>query len=162
MAKKKNETENEGYEDEMDAEAEPMNTAPQGADVGIDNVESGLDKTLQTGVKAQRFNKETIHAYGESVAIAGKAIQSINADVSDYLEKSMEHAIATTKAIMSCKSFPEALEIQTNFASQALAGYFGYLAKLSELATASAKESLAPLKDRVEAIADEMQTSKAA
>jgi phasin family protein len=59
---------------------------------------------------------------------------------------------------MASRSVHEAFVLQTDFVKSAFEGYFAQLTKLGELFTTTAKDSFAPLKRRVAAITEIVQS----
>ena len=88
------------------------------------------------------YGKETAEAVTKSATVAGKGIEAINSEIYAYSKSSIEDAVAATKAVMGSKSVHEAFEFQTDFAKSAFEAYVAELTKISELATATTKDSL--------------------
>jgi phasin family protein len=97
----------------------------------------------------------------KSATVAGKGIESLNNELYSYSRQSIDDSIAATKAVMGSKSVHEAFEFQTDFAKSAFEAYVGELSKVSELVSEATKETCAPLKGRVQAWLDVVQTARA-
>ena len=94
--------------------------------------------------------------------VAGKGAETLHNEIYAYSKQSIEDSIAAAKALMASKSAHEAFELQTGFAKSAFEAYVSQLTKLSELMTATSKESLAPIQGRVQAWVDVVQSARAA
>jgi hypothetical protein len=129
--------------------------------LGADAFKNGVEKTTKLYESVGEFNKDSLEAYIEAATVVGNSLQSIAQDSSSYAKKAIEDAIATSKAMMSSKSFGDVFELQTSFANRAFAGYASQLSRINQAFVATAKESSAPLQARVEAARELMQLAGA-
>ena len=142
-----------------------MTNATEAAETALENgaaaLKTGLEKALKNYDAVLGFGKETTEACMKSATAAGKGIETLNGEIYAYSKQSLENSISATKAVMGSKSVHEAFEFQTDFAKSAFEAYVGELSKFSEIATAAAKDSFAPLKGRMQAWMDVVQTARA-
>ncbi|MES2472611.1 MAG: TIGR01841 family phasin [Pseudomonadota bacterium] len=136
-------------------------TAETALENGAAALKTGLEKTLKGYEAFVTYGKDNAEAVTKSATVAGKGIETINGEIYSYSKQSIEDSVAATKAVMGSKSVHEAFEIQTNFAKSAFEAYVAELSKISELATATTKDSYAPFKGRVQAWLDTVQTVRA-
>ncbi len=136
-------------------------TAETALETGAAALKTGLEKTLKGYEAFVTYGKDNAEAVTKSATVAGKGIETINGEIYSYSKQSIEDSVAATKAVMGSKSVHEAFEIQTNFAKSAFEAYVAELSKISELATATTKDSYAPFKGRVQAWLDTVQTVRA-
>jgi phasin family protein len=136
-------------------------TAEATLENGAAAMKAGLEKALKSYDAALDFSKETAEACMKSATVAGKGIESLNNEFYSYSKQSIEDAIAATKAVMGSKSVHEAFEFQTDFAKSAFESYVGELSKFSEMVTVATKDTYAPLKGRVQAWMDVVQSARA-
>ena len=138
--------------------------ATASAETALENgaaaLKTGLEKTLKGYDAFVGYGKETAEAAMKSATTAGKSIESINNEIYSYSKASIEDAVAATKAVMGSKSVHEAFEFQTDFAKSAFESYMGQLSRVSEMVTEATKETYAPLKGRMQAWLDVVQTSR--
>ncbi|MCP5410846.1 MAG: TIGR01841 family phasin [Alphaproteobacteria bacterium] len=137
-------------------------TAETTLENGAAALKTGLEKALKNYDAVLGFGKETAEACMKSATVAGKGIESLNTEIYSYSKQSIEDSIAATKAVMGSKSVHEAFEFQTDFAKSAFESYVGELSKVSEMMTAATKDSYAPLKGRLQAWLDVVQTARVA
>lgn len=137
-------------------------SAESALESGAAALKTGLEKTLKGYDAFVSYGKDTAEAVTKSATTAGKGIESINSEIYTYSKQSIEDAVAATKAVLGSKSVHEAFEFQSDYAKSAFESYVGELSKLSELATASVKDSFAPFKGRVQAWLDTVQSVRAA
>ncbi|HVV28219.1 MAG TPA: TIGR01841 family phasin [Rhizomicrobium sp.] len=136
-------------------------TAESALENGAAALKTGLEKALKGYDAVLGYSKDTAEAYMKSATTAGKGIESINNEIYSFSKQSIEDTVAATKAVMGSKSVHEAFEFQTDFAKSAFEAYVAELSKLSELATSTTKETFEPLKGRVQAWLDTVQSVRA-
>lgn len=136
-------------------------TAETALENGAAALKSGLEKALKGYDAFVGYNKDTAEAVMKSATTAGKGIESINSEIYSYSKQSIEDGVAATKAVLGSKSVHEAFEFQTDYAKSAFEAYVAELSKISELATAAAKETYAPFKGRVQAWLDTVSAVRA-
>ena len=127
---------------------------------GAEALKTGFEKTTKLYETVGEFNKETVEAYIASATIAGNGFQAVAQDSSAYAKKSIEDAVAASKAMMGSKSIHEVIELQTSFAKNAFASYVSQLSQINQAFVAIAKASSAPLQARVEAAGQLMHVAR--
>ena len=68
-----------------------------------------------------------------------------------------ESQVAAAKSLSGAKSIQEVVELQTAFAKTSLETYMSEFGKMSETVSASVKESMKPLNERVTATVEKLQ-----
>jgi phasin family protein len=144
------------------ASEKAASTAETALENGAAALKSGFEKAIKNYDAVLGFGKETAEACMKSATVAGKGLESLNSEIYAYSKQSIEDSIAATKAIMASKSVHEAFEFQTDFAKSAFETYVGELSKVSEMFTSTAKDSVAPLKGRMQAWLDVVQAARVA
>lgn len=129
---------------------------------GTEALKTNFDKAVKGYDEMLGFSKDTVEAYVKAANVAGKAAETLHNEIYAYSKQSIEDSIAAAKAVMASKSAHEAFELQTEFAKSAFEAYVSELTKLSELLTATSKETLAPIQGRVQAWVDVVQNARAA
>jgi phasin family protein len=137
-------------------------TAESAMENGAQALKTGLEKALKNYDAALGFSKQTAEAYMTSATVAGRGLESVNSEIYSYSRQSIEDTVAATKAVMGSKSVHEAFEFQTDFVKTAFESYVGELTKVGEIVTETAKQSYAPLKGRVQAWLDVVQSAHTA
>ena len=64
------------------------------------------------------------------------------------------------KSLAAAKSVQEAVELQTAWAKSALEAYIAQVSKASEIVSASIKDSVKPLNERVSAAVEKFQAAR--
>ncbi|WP_238934798.1 phasin family protein [Maricaulis parjimensis] len=112
-------------------------------------LKEGFEKTLKSVTEASNFQKETVDALIASATVAGKGIETANANAVAYAKSLMEEGVTATKAFASAKSVQELFEIQSEYTKSAVDSYLAELNKTSDLFSDLVKDSLKPLNARV-------------
>lgn len=142
-----------------EASAETLETAMKN---GSEAFKAGFEKAVKGYDQFWDYGRDTVEAYVKAANVAGKGAETLHNEIYAYSKQSIEDSIAAAKAVMASKSAHEAFELQTEFAKSAFEAYVGQLTKLSELMTATSKETLAPIQGRVQAWVDVVQSARAA
>jgi phasin family protein len=77
-----------------------------------------------------------------------------------FSKKAMEDQVAAAKTLASAKSVQEVVELQTSFAKTAFENYVAEMNKMAETVSASVKESVTPLNERVTALVERIQAAR--
>ena len=72
----------------------------------------------------------------------------------------VEERLAAAKSLSTAKSVQEVVELQTSFAKSAMETYMAEVAKMSEIVSASLKDSMKPLNERVTAAVERLQAAR--
>ena len=136
-------------------------TAETALENGAAALKTGLEKALKGYDAFVTYGKDNAEAVTKSATVAGKGIESINSEIYSYSKQSIEDSVAATKAMLGSKSVHEAFEFQTDYVKSAFEAYVAEMSKITELATATTKDSFAPFKGRVQAWLDTVQTVRA-
>lgn len=123
-------------------------------------IKEGFEKTLSAVNDASSFHKETIDALIESATVAGKGVETVNANAVTYAKSAMEEGVAVAKAVSSAKSVQEIFEIQSDYAKSTMDAYLSELNKTSELMSELVKNTVKPLNDRVTAVVELAQSQR--
>lgn len=136
-------------------------TAETALENGAAALKTGLEKALKGYDAFVTYGKDNAEAVTKSATVAGKGIETINSEIYSYSKQSIEDSVAATKAVLGSKSVHEAFEFQTDYVKSAFEAYVAEMSKITELATATTKDSFAPFKGRVQAWLDTVQTVRA-
>ena len=77
-----------------------------------------------------------------------------------FSKTSFEANVAAAKSLTSAKSVQEVVELQTSFAKSAMEAYMAELGRMTETVSASVKDSVKPLNERVTAAVEKMQAAR--
>jgi phasin family protein len=138
----------------IDSTAETMESA---FNTGSETFKSGFDKAAQGYDRMVSLAKDNADAFIKSANVAGKGIETINAEVLAFSRKRMEDGVAAAKAIFGAKSVNEAIELQADYGRKAFEAYVAEVTKLNQLVLETAKSAAEPIQTRVTAFAEMAQ-----
>lgn len=121
-----------------------------------DNVE----KSLSALNEANAISKKNLEAVIASVAAATKGAEVLGAQAIAFSKSAFENQVTAAKSFSTAKSVQEVVELQTAFAKSAIEAYMAEVGKMSELVSASAKDTLQPLNERVTAVVEKIQSAR--
>ncbi|MGH6964534.1 MAG: phasin family protein [Phenylobacterium sp.] len=120
----------------------------------------GVEKTLAALNDANAHSKKNLEAVVASVTAATKGAEALGAQAMTFSKATFETQVAAAKSLASAKSVQEVVELQTAFAKSALESYMAALGSMSETASASVKDSMKPLNERVTAMVERLQAAR--
>ena len=121
---------------------------------------NGVEKTLSALNEANGVSKQNLEAVVASVTAATKGAEALGAQAMAYSKASFESQVAAAQALAGAKSVQEVVELQTAFAKTALEGYMAEMGRMSETVSASVKDSMKPLNERVTAMVERRQAAR--
>lgn len=119
-----------------------------------------VEKSLAGLNEMNAYSKKNLEAVIASVTAAAKGAEALGAETIAYSKAAMENQVAAAKSLSGAKSVQEVVELQTGFAKSALEAYIAQVSKASEIVSASMKDSLKPLNERVTATVERLQAAR--
>lgn len=140
------------------AAAETINsTVEQFTATSTTAFKDGVEKTLTALNEANGHSKKNLEAVVSSVTAATKGAEALGAQAMAYSKSAFDNQVSAAKSLAGAKSIQEVIELQTTFAKSALETYMAEMGRMSETVTASVKDSMAPLNERVTALVERLQ-----
>jgi len=136
------------------------NTTEQFTTASNQAFKDGVEKSLAALSEANVHSKKNLEAVVASVTAATKGAEALGAQAFAYSKKATEDHVAAAKSLAGAKSVQEAVELQTAWAKSALEAYIAQLSKASEIVSASIKDSVKPLNERVTATVEKLQAAR--
>jgi phasin family protein len=122
-------------------------------------IKDTVEKSMAAITEMNTHSKKNLEAVVASVTAATKGAEALGARAIAYSKKSVEDQVAVAKTLAGAKSVQEAIEVQTTFAKSAFEAYVAEVTKMSETVSASVKESMAPINERVTALVERVQST---
>jgi phasin family protein len=119
-----------------------------------------VEKTVGSLGEINSHGKRNLEAVVESVTAATRGAETLGAQALAYSKKSFEDGVAVAQSLGAAKSVQEVVEIQTNWAKSALETYLAEVNRWSDTVSASMKDSLKPLNERVTASVERFQATR--
>ncbi len=142
----------------MTIETDTSSASPdQFAARGVAAFKDSVEKSLQAITELNDHSKKNLEAVVASVTAATKGAESLGARAIAYSKKSVEDQVAAAKTLSQAKSVQEVVELQTAYAKSIYESYVAEVGKMAEAVSASMKEALAPINERVTAVVERVQ-----
>lgn len=143
------------------AAAETINsTVEKFTAAGNQAFKDAMETTLAAINEASAYSRQNLEAVIASATAAAKGAEALNAQAAAFAKSSVENQVAAAKSLASAKSVQEVVELQTTFARTALETYLAELNRWGETVTASVKDSVQPLNERVTATVERIQAAR--
>lgn len=120
----------------------------------------GVDKALTALTDVNTHSKKNVEAVIASVSAAARGAETLGAQAVAYSKAAFESQVNAATALASAKSPQELFELQTAFARTAFEGYVSQLGRFSETFSASVKDSLKPINERVTDVVGSLQATR--
>lgn len=117
----------------------------------------GVEKSLAALNEMNTASKKNLEAVVASVTAATKGAEALSAQAMAYSKTAFETQVNAARALAGAKSVQEVVELQTAFAKGALETYMTELNKMTETVSASVKDSIKPLNERMTAAVERFQ-----
>jgi phasin family protein len=119
-----------------------------------------VEKSLAALNEANTHSKKNLEAVIASVTAATKGAEALGAQAMAFSKNAVETNVTAAKSLAGAKSVQEVVELQTSFAKSALEAYMAEVTKMSEIVSASVKDSMKPLNERVTAAVERLQAAR--
>ena len=136
------------------------NAAEQFTLAGNQAFKDAIEKSLAALAETNTYSKKNLAALVASPTAAAKGAEALGAQAMAFSKKNIEDQMAAAKSLSSAKSLQEAMELQTAYTKSALETYMAEMSKMSEIVTASMKDSMKPLNERVTAAVERFQAAR--
>ena len=136
------------------AQAEKMQAA------GAQAFREGVDKSVAGLAELNAEGKKNLEAVVASAAAAQKGVEAISAQTVAYSKKSWEDGVAAAQSLAAARSVQELVELQTSWARSAAETYLSGVTRMTDVFTASVKDSFKPINERVTASVEKFQAAR--
>jgi phasin family protein len=138
----------------VQAQAENMHAA------GAQAFRQGMEKSTASMTELNAHGKKTLEAMVESAAVAQKGAEALSQQALGFAKTSWEEGVAASKELSTARSVQEFFELQTAWAKKSMERYVAELTKTNEIVTATVKDSIKPLNERVTASVETFQAAR--
>jgi len=119
-----------------------------------------IEKSIAAMTEVNAYSKKNLEALIASATAATKGAETVGARALAFSKKSLEGQIAAAKALSGAKSIQEAVELQTGFAKTAFESMVAEVNEISEITSASVKDAMSPINERVSAFVERVQAPR--
>ena len=117
----------------------------------------GVEKSLAAMNELNTHSKQNLEAIVASATASAKGAEALGAQAMAFSKAVFDTQVSAAKSLAGAKSVQEVVELQTSFAKTALETYRADFARMSDTVSASVKESMKPLNERVTATVEKFQ-----
>jgi phasin family protein len=117
----------------------------------------GVEKSLAAMNDMNAQSKKNLEAIVASATASAKGAEAMGAQAMAFSKTMFDAQVSAAKSLSGAKSLQEVVELQNAFAKSALETYMSELGKMSETFSASMKESMKPIHERVTATVEKFQ-----
>ena len=135
-------------------------TVDQFTSAGNQAFKDSIEKSLSALGEINTHSKKNLEAVVASVTAATKGAEALGAQAIAYSKAGFESQVAAAKSLAAAKSVQEVVELQTAYAKTFLEGYLAEVGKMSETVSASVKDTVKPLNERVTAVVERLQAAR--
>lgn len=127
---------------------------------GVNAFREGVDKSVASLAELNAQGKKNVEAVVESATAAQKGAEALSQEALAFGKKSWEDGVAAAQTLSQARSVQELLELQTSWAKSATETYLSQVTKMTDLFTASVKDSFKPINERVTASVEKFQAAR--
>ena len=144
----------------MAAAQTAKSTVEQITTAGNTAFKDAVDTSLTALNDVNAHSKKNLEAVIASVTAAAKGAEALTTETLAYSKTAMESQVAAAKSMSGVKSVQELFELQSGFAKTAMESYMAQMGKVSEIFTASMKDAVKPINERVTATVEAFQPAR--
>ena len=127
---------------------------------GVNAFREGVDKSVASLGELNAHGKKNLDAMVESVTVAQKGAEALSQQALGFAKTSWEDGVAASKELSTARSVQEFFELQTAWAKKSMERYVAELTKTNEIVTATVKDSIKPINERVTASVETFQAAR--
>ena len=120
----------------------------------------GVEKTLAAINEAKSQSKKNLEAVVASVTAATKGAETLGSLALAFSKKTFDDQVSAARTLAGAKSVQEVVELQTGYAKSFLETYISEFGKFTETVSASVKDSVKPLNERVTDLVEKLQAAR--
>lgn len=120
----------------------------------------GVERSLASLNEVNAHSKKNLEAVVESVTAATRGAEALGAQALAWSKKSWDESVNAAQALTTAKSVQEVVELQTQFARSAMETYMAELNRWTETVSATVKDSMKPVNERVTVAVERFQSAR--
>ena len=130
-----------------------------GFKAGTDAFKAGFEKAVAAQADVLETARDNVQACVQAAGIASQNAENLNNEFYAFTKQSFDDSVNAAQAIFAAKSVQEAFEAQGEFVRSAFESWTAELTRFNTAAAGAARESLAPLQDRFQAVVAKVQAA---
>lgn len=120
----------------------------------------GIEKSTASLAELNAHGKKNLDALVESATVAQKGAEALSQQALGFAKTAWEENLAAGKELSTARSVQEFFELQSAWAKKSVERYVAELAKTNEIVTATVKDSIKPINERVTASVESFQAAR--
>ena len=117
----------------------------------------GVEKSLAAMNELNAHSKKNLEAVVASATAATKGAEALGAQAMAFSKTVFDAQVSAAKTLAGAKSVQEVVELQTSYAKSALETYMSEFGKMTDVVSASVKDAMKPLNERVTETVERLQ-----
>ena len=127
---------------------------------GANAFREGIEKSVASLGELNAHSKKNLDAMVESATVAQKGAEALSQQALGFAKSAWEDGVAASKELSTARSVQEFFELQTNWAKKSMERYMSEMTRTNEIVTATVKDSLKPINERVTASVETFQAAR--
>ena len=120
----------------------------------------GIDKSVAGLAEMNVEGKKNLEAVVASASAAQKGAEALSSQAVAFSKKSWEDGVAAAQSLAQARSVQELVELQTSWAKSSIEAYLTQVTAVTDVMTASVKDSFKPINERVSASVERFQAAR--
>jgi len=105
------------------------------------------ERTQRMGREYQSAAKSGFEAASRSFTEANRGFQALASEMTDFSKRRFEDVFRAWEQLLRARSFPDVIEVQTQYAQRAYDAYTSEMSKLGEIYLATTRSASKPVED---------------
>jgi phasin family protein len=120
----------------------------------------GVEKSLSALNELNAHSKKNLEAIVASTTAATKGAEALGAQAMAFSKAVFDTQVSAARSLAGAKSVQEVVELQTSFAKSALETYMAEFGRMTDTVSASVKDVVKPLNERVTETVERLQAAR--
>ena len=116
-------------------------------EVAMSETKRMADEANRMGQQVQEGFQTGLEAAGRSFTEANRGFRALASEMTDFSKRRFEDVFRAWEQLLRARSFPDVIEVETQYAQRAYDAYTSEMSKLGEIYLATARSASKPVED---------------
>jgi hypothetical protein len=116
-------------------------------EVAMSETKRMADEANRMGQQVQEGLQTGLEAASKSLSEANKGFQDLASEMTDFSKRRFEDVFRAWEQLLRARSFPDVIEVQTQYARQAYEAYTSEMSKLGEMYLGTVRNASKPVEE---------------
>jgi hypothetical protein len=116
-------------------------------EVAMSETKRMADEANRMGQQVQEGLQTGFEAASKSLSEANKGFQALASEMTDFSKRRFEDVFRAWEQLLRARSFPDVIEVQTQYARQAYEAYTSEMSKLGEMYLGTVRNASKPVEE---------------